>query len=408
MIRIANRPFRRALLSLNGLASPPPGDPLPAPTATSGPEWVHGMVSRLGFVQVDSISTIERAQHQVLFSRNPRYRQDDLVQLLERDRQLFEHWTHDAAILPVESYPYWKHYFERTKDFEAHPGYRRYFAPVTPGEIARVLRRITKDGPVRPRDFDSRRPDWVDPKFQIPTLAKITLEYLWRTGRVAVTRREGREKVYDLSERVIPREFFKGKVSRTSYVDWACRESLKRLGAGSPAQMARFFDAVSREDAAAWSRKHLGREIVEVRVTQADGAAGSPALALASLVEMMGDFTPAPRALRLINPFDPLIRDRRRTQRVFGFDYAVEIFVPSKKRRYGYYVLPILEGERFTGRIDAKVDRKRDTLGVLGLWWEAGVKATGTRTRQLQRELERLAGFAGVACVSFPRGHLKS
>jgi len=223
-----------------------------------------------------------------------------------------------------------------------------------------------------------------------------------------VTRREGREKVYDLSERVIPRKWFRARVSRTKYVDWACREALERLGAGSPAQMARFFDAVSKDDAESWARRRLGKDVVEVRVTQADGSTGSPALALTSMAEMMDDFPPAPRGLRLISPFDPLIHDRRRTQRVFGFDYAIEIWVPPKKRRYGYYVLPILEGERFTGRVDAKVDRKRDTLTVLGLWWEAGVKTTRTRTRRLERELQRLAEFTGVSGVTYTRGHVKT
>ena len=152
MMQLSNPQIRRALLSLNGLAPPASGDSLPSPVGTSGPAWVHGMVGRLGFVQVDSVSAVQRAQHHILFSRNRRYRKEELRQLLEQDRQLFENWTHDAAILPVESYPYWRHYFRRAENFEIHPAYRRYFAPVTSEDVSKVLRRIKQDGPLRPRD----------------------------------------------------------------------------------------------------------------------------------------------------------------------------------------------------------------------------------------------------------------
>jgi len=102
----------------------------------------------------------------------------------------------------------------------------------------------------------------------------------------------------------------------------------------------------------------------------------------------------------LLSPFDPLIHDRSRTRKVFGFDYTVEIFVPATKRKYGYYVLPILEGERFVGRIDLKLERKKSRLNVLGVWWEKGVKATVPRRARLGRQLERQARFAGVNEVS--------
>jgi len=150
---LPNRAFRRALLSLNGLSAPLPDDPLPSPTTTGGPEWVDGMVGRLGFVQVDSVSAVERAQHQMLFSRNRRYRHAWLSAALEERRSLFENWTHDAAILPSTSYPYWRHYFERFGNYEIHSGYRRYFGTVSDEQTAHVLRRIREEGPLKPRDF---------------------------------------------------------------------------------------------------------------------------------------------------------------------------------------------------------------------------------------------------------------
>ena len=357
------------------------------------------MVRRLGFVQVDPISAVERAHHHILFSRNPRYRQQDLVTLLEDERRLFENWTHDAAILPIESFPYWRHYMDRVKRFEAHPGYARYFASVGPRETARVLRRIRKDGALRPRDMGWEKVNFRDDYFAQPSLAKITMELLWRTGKLAVCHRDGRQKVYDLSERVIPDETFRKRVSKSRYVDWACREALKRLGAGTPTQIARFFDAIATETAAAWCRRHAGKDVVELRLTNADRSLSGSVFALESMLDALRKPPAAPSSLRLLNPFDPLIHDRRRTLRIFGFDYAVEIWVPPKKRRYGYYVLPILEGEQFIGRVDVKVDRKLGGLRVLGLWWEPRVKATKARQGRLETQLGKLAKFAGVERV---------
>jgi uncharacterized protein len=407
-IRIDNQTFRRALLSLNGLGSAlPSNDPLPlsgdGTPSGDGVDWTVNMIRRLGFVQIDPIATVERAHHHILFSRNPEYRQPDLIQQLEQERTLFENWTHDAAIIPTEFYCYWKHYFERAKTFEAHPGYRRYFAPVTPKDTATVLRRIEREGPLKPRDFDTRKVAWKDTYFAKPTIAKLAIELLWRTGKLAVSHRDGQQKVYDLAQRVIPESHFRRKVSFATYVDWTCGEALKRLGVGTPLQVARFFDAISHKEAAAWCQRHVGRKVCEAQVVQADGSLTAPAFALTSVVDAMRNVGAPPRRLRLINPFDPLIHDRQRTQRVFGFDYAVEIWVPPKKRRYGYYVLPILEGDRFTGRVDAKCDRRGDRIAVLGLWWEEGVETSKTRERRLEQALQRLARFVGVGDVTFAK-----
>ena len=409
MAELPNRVFRRALISLNGLGPPLEDDPLPSPSTTSSPEWVDGMVRRLGFVQVDAVSAVERAQHQILFSRNPRYRQEWLDDRIERARTLFENWTHDAAILPSELFPYWRHVFERFRRYELHPGYKRYFSGVDEEDLERVLRRVRREGALKPRDFDPEKARWNwagvedDPmlsSFPAPSVAKVAMEWHWRTGEMAVSRRDKRQKVYDLTERVLPEEHYRRRVSHADYVDFCCREALRRLGAATPAQIARFYLAVSTEQATRWCERRLGGELVRARVGLANRGFGTGTVyALAEDVDRLASAPPAPRRLRLLSPFDPLIHDRQRTARVFGFDYAVEIFVPKVKRKYGYFVLPILEGERFTGRVDVKAERKAGELRVLGLWWEAGVKPAASRIERLDRELTRLATFCGVSEV---------
>ena len=395
MLRITNRQLRRALLFLNGLA--PAKDRPGGGTASRPARRAYEAVHKLGFVQVDPVSAVERAHHHILFTRQRSYRKEHLRRLLEKDRALFENWTRDAAILPTAFYPYWKHYFARARTFEAHPGYRRHFAPVTAQLIQSVLRRVETEGPLRPRDFESRKVAWRDPYFARPSLAKLTMEYLWRTGELAVSRRRGQEKVYDLPRRVIPAEYRETEVSRPEFVEWACRGALERLGFARPAQIAHFYDALSTDDAARWRQSRLGKQVTAVRITLADGSAAGPFYALTSFLESLGELPPAPRGLRLLNPFDPLIHDRRRTSQAFGFDYTLEIWVPAAKRRYGYYVLPILEGDRFVGRVDLKTDRQRGELRVLGLWWEPKVNPAPKRRDRLEAALAGLAEFAGVS-----------
>ena len=114
-----------------------------------------------------------------------------------------------------------------------------------------------------------------------------------------------------------------------------------------------------------------------------------------------------PRRLRVLSPFDPVLRDRARMQRLFGFDYRIEIFVPAAQRRYGYYVFPLLEGERLVGRIDLQCDRARDRLVVKSLWWEPATRPSKARQQRLEAELERLRRFTRVAHLVFEDGHLK-
>ena len=396
MARISNRIFRRWLLSLNALAPPNPADGLPDTAGLRGVDWVRGAVRRLGFVQVDPIAVVARAHDQILFARNPSYRPVHLKKALEIHRTLFENWTHDAAILPVEHFPYWRHYMGRFKRSEVHASYARYFGQATDNTLALVRRHVKKRGVTRPREIESEKVDWGDVGFPAPTVAKISIEFLWRTGEFAVTARAGQEKTYDLASRVIPDEWHRARVSRQEYVDWACREALRRLGAATPAQIAHFFDAVSTKQAQAWCEEQLGKDLESVTVELADRSFSRPLFAPADWAERLEDVPKAPGKLRLLSPFDPLIHDRNRTKKVFGFDYAVEIFVPAAKRKYGYYVLPILEGERFVGRIDLKLERKESRLNVLGVWWETGVKATVQRRARLARQLERQAKFAGV------------
>jgi len=151
----------------------------------------------------------------------------------------------------------------------------------------------------------------------------------------------------------------------------------------------------------------MSNAVVPVVVEAADGSPSRRLFARPDIADCLGAMVPAPRRLRIINPFDPLLRDRKRLLRLFNFDYRIEIFVPKAKRKYGYYVFALLEGERLVGRIDMKADRPGGNLAVAALWMEPGCRLTPARQPRLEAELDRQRRFSGLGGVSYADGYLK-
>ncbi len=232
MITLSNKDSRKLLLFINHLHVADGDDKLISVAKIDS--WAPQMITSLGFVQIDPISAVEKAHYTILFSRNKNLKKEWLANSLEDDRTTFENWTHDAAILPVEFYPYWKHYFKRFENFEIHKGYKVFFKPLKPRIVKEVLRHIEKEGPTKPSELKLGIVEWNDAYASKTSLSKIAAELLWRTGKLCVTRRESLAKVYDLSERVIPGKYYKGKVAKSEYTDWACKKALQQLGFAPP------------------------------------------------------------------------------------------------------------------------------------------------------------------------------
>src|SRR5436853_3959115 len=339
MLRIPNRDARRLWLDAQGLALPP-----------TGPLDVLAIIRRLGFVQLDTIQVVARAHHHIIWSRNQHYREPVLDRLL-RGRRVFEHFTHDASVIPMDFYPCWRRRVgqmeEKVRGWEWHRGM------LDEAGRAGLLARIAAEGPLSTKAFDTRvagkREMWRRPPH------KLALDYLWYAGELSTSHREGFTKVYDLTERVVPEPVRREHLPEEAQVDWLCRAALERLAFGTEGDIQRFWAAASPAEVRDWAHRHRD----ELRVVEIEGADGGwrRALAFADIEERLRS-APAPTSrLRLLNPFDPVVRDRGRLERLFGFDYRIEIFVPAAKRRWGYYVYPLLEGDRFVGRIEVKAER---------------------------------------------------
>ncbi|MBH1973718.1 MAG: YcaQ family DNA glycosylase [Rhodobacteraceae bacterium] len=391
---LPNPAARRLFLHRHALAEAPTGPATGADLAR--------LIERIGFVQIDSINTVARAHHMILFSRRQSYKPEALKRLHEKDRAVWEHWTHDASILPVALHPLWQHRFDRNA-VRMKANWKKWFRDGYEDQLDTILRRIETDGPLSVSDVgegeERGKGGWWD---WHPS--KTALEWLWHTGQLAIARRDGFQKVYDLPERVIPLAHRAAAPDEAAMIHWANSTALDNLGFADASELRAYWHTLRPEEAKVWAKAALARgEIIEIEI---EGAKGQKKRSLArpDVLDAAAHAPEPTSRLRILSPFDPALRDRDRAEFLFGFFYRIEVFVPEAKRQYGYYVFPVLEGDRIIGRIDVKAFRDAGALRVKAFWPEAGVKLGAGRQAKLEAELARLAAFADCDRVEFLEG----
>ncbi len=397
--QLDNRTARAVFMDRHALLEPPTG-------SAKGTALLD-LIQRLGFVQLDSINTVARAHDMILFSRRPSYRSKNLKHLYERDRALFEHWTHDAAVIPMEYYRHWHLRFQRDADL-LKSRWKNWRRDGFEQRFEAVLQHIRDHGPVSSSDVGKGEKkgsggwwDWHP--------SKTALEFLWRSGALTVIGRQGFQKRYDLTERVIDDHLCPGalQIDPEETVDWLCNAAMDRLGFATSGELAAFWDTVSTIEAREWCKQAQTKgELEEIEVTCADGRTRKMLSRTGS--EDVGQLSKPPGRIRVLSPFDPMLRDRNRAEKLFGFHYRIEVFVPAPKRTYGYYVFPLLEGDRMIGRIDMKAHRDDDALRVSAVWPERSVRWSAARTGRLESELDRVRRFADLSRVEFADNWLKA
>jgi uncharacterized protein YcaQ len=363
------------------------------PHVSCTPARTLALVRALGFVQLDTITAVERAHHHILWARNHSY-QPRFLDTLQQRGDLFEHFTHDASLIPIEHFPQWKHRFERivwSKWITSRLG-------PDGAEVLDLIRaRLQSEGPLMASDFADpsvKRGTWWEWK-----PAKAGLELLWRAGELTVPKRVNFQKVYDFTSRVHPTWHATEPPALQDHIQWACTSALTRLGIASPTEVARFWNAISIAQARQWCTDAARRgEVIPVHVESVDGSS-RPAFALPEVVNRRREPAPPPDHCRVLSPFDPILRDRARCQRLFGFDYRFEAFTPAAKRKYGYFVLPVLRGEHLIARIDPDLDRARREFRVRKMWFEPG--RGGSRDKvALASAVDNFSAFLNAECRS--------
>lgn len=353
-----------------------------------GHDAVAEIVDRIGYVQIDTISVVERAHHHVLATRIPRYRTD----WLER-APVFEYWAHAAAYLPWCDF---RHTLPRKERIKAN-GHDWFRADKR--EADNVLARIRSGGSLMARHFDAtKRPGtWWDWK-----PAKRALEYLFMAGDLMVVR-EGFQKVFDLTERVLPPDTDTRTPTPHEHAAWYVDRALDTWGLAARDEMAYLrkehvncIDAVLRE------REEEG-SLLRVAV---EGVPKTPYWVRPTDLESLTAPGTPDRSLRILSPFDPFLIHRKRIRRLFDFDFAIECYLPAAKRTFGYFALPLFQGTSFVGLLDAKADRGTGELRVQNLRFDGSAKQRARFVRSLKKALDEFARFNGVAPPPDPEPNL--
>ncbi|RKR90826.1 hypothetical protein BDK92_5209 [Micromonospora pisi] len=377
---------RRVALAAQGFADP-------MPTGVPTLRHLRRVLDRVGLIQMDSVNVLQRAHYLPLYSRLGPYP----TGLLDRaayqpPRELFEYWGHEASLVPVDLHPALRWRMAAARD-EAWGGMRR-IAQEQPQLVAWVRDEVRDRGPLTAAEIEHDAPRQTGNWGWNWSEVKRALEFLFWAGEVAAASRTNSfARRYDLPERVLPPAVVGAPTPAPAdayrrLVSIAARS----LGVAAEPELRDYFRlpvAAARVAVA---------ELVEAGELRPVAVQGWRAPAYLHAEARVPRWI---RASTLVSPFDPLIWERARTERLFDLSYRIEIYVPAPQRVYGYYVLPFLQGERFTARVDLKADRKAGVLLVPAAWLEPGADPADTAVA-LAAELRRLAGWLNLSAVAPP------
>ncbi|MBA3415103.1 MAG: winged helix-turn-helix domain-containing protein [Chloroflexia bacterium] len=356
-------------------------------------------VRALGCVQLDAISVVSRTHETVLWSRLGRYDPALFAELHHPDAALAEYWAHAAALIPMEDLPLYRRVMERYRRQDEAPG---SWAEANRETLARVLDTIREEGASPSRRFERTggpRPQpwaWWGGKEE-----RRALDHLWSRGELMPRRRIGFERVWDLTERVVPAEVLAIRPTPEEERRAFTAKALRALGVGTARWVADYFRAGStphvpvRETA-----KELGSLAADgLAIPIAVEGLEEPTWLDPALLSRLADLRAGrgqPTLTTLLSPFDSLVWHRGRALALWGFDYRLESYTPAAKRRYGYYTLPILDRGRLVGRVDPSLDRKARLLTLRAVHLEPGVRATPALAARLAAALQDLSAFIGA------------
>ncbi len=355
-------------------------------------------ISRLGCLQIDTISVIERAHYLTLWSRLGVYNKSHLDEAAYKDNKLFEYWAHAACFVPFEDYRFYLHAMKVRKD-----EMKTRFVKITGKDVKvldQVIARIKDEGPLCSKDFEGpkRNGGWWNRKTE-----KVAMDYMYGAGILMVSDRVRFQRYYDLTENVLPSWVDIDIPSEDERVEFFIRKTMQCLGAVKSIDVRKYYHHHSVK---------LGQtsKQVEERLRGLDGVRGFKVEGdknkhycldedVGRLQIIHDDF--GFDDVRLLIYFDNLMWNRERVQHLFGFESKLEIYLPQDQRVYGYYHLPVLYGDQLVARIEPKMERTEKKLIIRGYWTEPGFKETSEYREKLDRNLEAFAAFHGAERIEW-------
>ena len=385
---------RRLAITVQRLAGTPP---------RSSPNAVLGVIRSIRCVQLDPIAVVARSPLLVLGSRVSGFDPKHLDRLLWRDHSVYEYWAHAASVVLTEDHPIHAWYMRQyLRDDGSAWNRRRLDWMAANAKLKRsVLAQVRRDGPVLARRISGglTGESWRSSGWTNERNVDRMLGFLWASGRVMVAGREGIQKRWDLTERVLPADAPRERLSDLEVTRRAVDRSLRGLGVGTAKHIRSHFtrDRYPELNRVLAEFERTGR--IERVVVEHDGAP------MPGTWYVHGDDMPLleriergrwePRAT-MLSPFDNLIADRARAELLFDLSYRMEIYVPKAKRRYGYYSMPVLDGDRFVARVDPATDRANRRLLIRAVHAEPGVRTTRESGRPVAEAVRDLASWLGA------------
>lgn len=374
--------LQRATLQCQGLSKVHPFG--------TGKKAVLRALEHLGYVQIDTLSVVERAHHHTFWTRIPGYQSKHLHQLIE-ERAAFEYWFHAASYLPMKDFRY-----ALPKMLHFKRGESRYYNNADPKSLRYVYDKIRIDGPQKARDFKSsgkKSGKWWNWK---PT--KVALEKLFMQGDLMISGRDGMEKIYDLTERVLPDTVNTVEPGPVEFAEYLVETHLRAYGLTTVKQITH----LRRGKPLRKNVEHVLQTKLEEQTIQKVKMDGMPAFfALSTLLEKTIK-KPAPN-VRLQSPFDNSIIHRNRIKHLFNYDFRLECYTPKEKRRYGYFCLPILFGDAFIGRVDCKAHRKNGQFELIHLHIEDKQTDPELWLDPFVKTVRRFAAFNGCKSIKLTK-----
>ncbi len=339
-------------------------------------------LDQLGYVQIDTISVIERTHNHTFWTRLPNFNPEVLDELQVKDRKIFEYWSHAEAYLPIADYRF---YLYKMRAIAA--GEKHWHAP-DKKMMKRVLDRFRGEGPLMAKDFkppeDHQAAPWWNWK-----PAKRALEQLFIEGKLMIVRRNNFHKVYDLPERVLPANLDTTLPTTKEYCRFLINRVIKAHGLVTEGEIGYLRKGI-KKDIKGTLQKMLGEG--EIQTISVDGILNQIFYTTEESLSELENLRVS-KNIHLLSPFDNCVIQRKRVQQIFDFNYQLECYVPAQKRVYGYFCLPILWGDKFIGRLDPKADRKSKTFFIRNLCFEPTFKDFEQVLQPLASKIRELAYF---------------
>ena len=353
------------------------------------------VIRHLGYIQIDTLAVVARAHHHTLWSRTNDYKEHYLDELLSKDKTIFEYWSHAASYLPMNDYRFSlprKKLFAEGKShwFEQDKKMKKY-----------VLDKIKAEGELQSKDFEDKikRPGMWNWK-----PAKQSLEQLFMEGKLMVAKRKGFQKVYDLTERVLPKDVNTKYPSEKEMAEHLIRMAIQSSGIVNESEIAYLRGGMKQQVIKAMNHLLKEGEIIEIAIEGIDKSKFITTKEKLSSADKIKSYS---NNIKILSPFDNAVIQRKRLQSLFNFDYMIECYLPEAKRKYGYFTLPILYNNNFVARLDPKADRATKTFYIKSIHFEKGFKINETFNKHFAEKIKQFATFNGCESIVITKADTK-